>query len=469
MNGIATGDYRVEDKSTVVSLSTDEETEEFLPAPGQDKTPTLIEQAESKGWRAGVFDFGKAGAPNVAHFNPSLIERPDGLWLMVRRAEFNEGFGAFGLNSIVAFKLKDEQSLMPTFGKRLQFLNTQPDEQFEDPRCVFHGNHAWVSVCNFIWYNTGEWTGAHQSLGVFTIDTQDTEQDWTCIRRYAPEVGGNSPHVNEQGKYHEKNWLWWFHQDRLTVLYQSNPWKTAQFGEKWEDATPYEHDFGAAWGYGDIRGGTPPVLMDGLYWTFFHSSVPWVSRFRRYYMGAVAFEAEPPFTPLLITHEPLLIGNQNDRWAPGKPLVVFPCGARIKDDKWLVTYGINDLSSGWVEIPHDDIIRLARPITKPKKPEPFPDTLSIAPRGAATNGEKEGDATCRMHDGQSIEKIRVSNAAPTVQPAGAATNEQAFPWSDRSRSEAEVRTLCETLALFCKAPAYKSRVRQALREAKIIK
>jgi hypothetical protein len=322
-----------------------------------------------------------------------------------------------------------------------------------------------VSVCNFIWYNTGEWTGAHQSLGVFTIDTQDTEQDWTCIRRYAPEVGGNSPHVNEQGKYHEKNWLWWFHQDRLTVLYQSNPWKTAQFGEKWEDATPYEHDFGAAWDYGDIRGGTPPVLVDGLYWTFFHSSVPWVSRFRRYYMGAVAFEAEPPFTPLLITHEPLLTGNQNDRWAPGKPLVVFPCGARIKDDKWLITYGINDLSSGWVEIPHEDIVRLTQPLTRPKTQAPLPDTLLIAPRG-------------QVRQSRDSHKVENGGSNPPAATNGEKLNEvvkpyieeyKKIPWTDRATSEAEVRKLCEALALYCKAPAYKSRVRQALREAKIIK
>jgi hypothetical protein len=43
------------------------------------------------------------------------------------------------------------------------------------------------------------------------------------------------------------------------------------------------------------------------------------------------------------------------------------------------------------------------------------------------------------------------------------------PWEDREESEREVRTLCAALALFCKAPVYKARVRNALREAKIIK
>ncbi len=43
------------------------------------------------------------------------------------------------------------------------------------------------------------------------------------------------------------------------------------------------------------------------------------------------------------------------------------------------------------------------------------------------------------------------------------------PWENREDTERDVKMLCNTLALFCKAPIYKSRVRNALREAKIIK
>jgi len=43
------------------------------------------------------------------------------------------------------------------------------------------------------------------------------------------------------------------------------------------------------------------------------------------------------------------------------------------------------------------------------------------------------------------------------------------PWENREDSERDVKMLCDALSLFCKAPIYKSRVRQALREAKIIK
>ncbi len=88
-----------------------------------------------------------------------------------------------------------------------------------------------------------------------------------------------------------------------------------------------------------------------------------------------------------------------------------------------------------------------------------------------------------------------SNAEPTVQSVGSATvvsrtftpkNEMEAviaqnqviknglpamspPWENREDTERDVKMLCDTLALFTKSPVYKGRVRQALREAKIIK
>lgn len=351
-------------QEVVVSLSGGGESVEVLPQRGQDNTPSLIEQAEAKGWRAGMFNFGKAEDSMVARFNSGLIEREDGLWLIARQAVF-DGTDAFGVNSLWAFHLKDDDSLMPEFGKRLDFPDTHTGEHFEDPRCVYHRGHAWIGTCNFIWSGNGEWTGAHQTLGVFKTEIGGND-DWLCIRRYAPEVGGNSKHVDQKGRLHEKNWLWWFHDDRLALLYHSNPWRVVQFGQKWEDVEKHELDFGVSWKYGDIRGGTPPVLVDDLYWTFFHSSVGWVGRFRRYHMGAIAFESKPPFKPVSITSEPLLSGSQKDRWGPRKPLVVFPCGSRIKDGEWLITYGINDLATGWVKIPHKDVKRLVQPLSEAK-------------------------------------------------------------------------------------------------------
>lgn len=311
--------------------------------------PPLVDQATAQGWRAGIFDFGKAEGPNIDHFNPGLVERSDGLWLLVRRAVF-AAHSKWGQNTIWAFKLNE--NYVPQFGKKLTFIGAEAREQFEDPRAIFHQNRVWVGCCNFIIYGS-HWSGAHQTLGVFN-------EDWSCLFRYHPEVGGNGPSLRANLR-HEKNWPWFFHENRLHLLYQSHPWEMIQFGSRWDDQTIHRGP-GISWGYGEIRGGTPPVRIDNLYWTFFHSSVPWEGAYRRYYMGVMAFNATAPFEPVFLSAQPLLTGSANDRWNNRKPPCVFPCGAVLRDGKWLVTYGVNDLDCGWVEIPHGDVLRSTLPI-----------------------------------------------------------------------------------------------------------
>ncbi len=53
----------------------------------------------------------------------------------------------------------------------------------------------------------------------------------------------------------------------------------------------------------------------------------------------------------------------------------------------------------------------------------------------------------------------IKNGLPAMSP----------PWENREDTERDVKMLCDALALFAKAPIYKSRVRNALRKAKIIK
>ena len=75
-------------------------------------------------------------------------------------------------------------------------------------------------------------------------------------------------------------------------------------------------------------------------------------------MGAYAFEAKPPFKITRMTKKPILSGSQEDPWQEGLPLVVFPCGAVLQSNKFLVTMGVNDYVSSWIEIPLDDLNKL---------------------------------------------------------------------------------------------------------------
>lgn len=325
-----------------------------------DDVPDIRKQAASKGWACDFFDFGKSEQLGVEFLNPGLVCRPDGLWLLVRRSEITPGMW-YGRNSIWACKL--ENGLKPLGGPVLQFLESKNEEQFEDPRGVFWNGQTWIGCVNFTWFDTGHWTGAHQMIGVFKDNggTDITEETWTPIARRDPPVGTNSDKAGDTQGKHNKNLLWWFREDRLHCLYKSDPWMVVEFGSKWTEQIEHVGE-GVKWKYGLVRGGTPPVLVGDKYFTFFHSSLPWRGRYRRYFMGALAFESKPPFQPILWTQEPLLIGSQNDPWTQRKPLVVFPCGALMEDGKWTVTLGVNDLRSAWIQIPHDELLKSLNPI-----------------------------------------------------------------------------------------------------------
>jgi predicted GH43/DUF377 family glycosyl hydrolase len=323
-----------------------------------DSTPSFIEQARMKGWKAGLFNFGKGEQLGHEYFNPGLVRRPDGLWLLVRMSEIAEGF-LYGKNKIWACRLSDN-GRVPEGGPLLQFPDSGDDEQFEDPRAIQWGDQTWIGAVNFTWYADGSWTGAHQVLGMFkTMPRQsgpgDDDGRWMPLARRDPPVGTNKDQGGHTEGKHNKNWLWFFHGGSLNLLLFSDPWHIVQFGDSWERQQPFISD-GVKWKHGVVRGGTPPILVGDHFFTFFHSSLPWSGRYRRYFMGAIAFEAQPPFRPTLWTQEPMLIGSQNDQWAQGKPLVVYPCGAVIENDRWFITMGINDLKCGWVEIPHEDVL-----------------------------------------------------------------------------------------------------------------
>lgn len=319
----------------------------------KDDVPRLEEQARLLGWKAGIFNFGKGEREGVSFFNPGLVRRPDGLWLIARRSVDYPSM-PYGKNDICAFHL-DETTMIPKVGYPLKVPNSGELEQFEDPRAFRWGEQTWIGMVNFSWFDDGSWTGAHQCLASYRDD-----EEWTPIVRRDPPVETNRGEAGHTNGRHNKNFLWFIHEGKLCLIYSSDPWHTVEFGASWDEQKHYRSE-GARYDYGHIRGGTTPVRVGDLYWSFFHSSMPWRGRFRRYFMGAYAFEAKPPFLPVLVTPEPILTGSQNNRWFQRKPLVVFPCGALLENDMWTVTFGSNDLESGWVKIPHDDLVKLAQP------------------------------------------------------------------------------------------------------------
>lgn len=324
--------------------------------PKNDLVPAIAEQAHTSGWKCDYYYFGKLEGQGTDFFNPSLVMREDGIWMLTRASGLHPQGFMYGQNSIVAFKMEDEGK-RPTVGKILYWPVENSAQHFEDPRGFYHPRlqQTMIGCCTFLWNGPGNWTGALQAFGAF-------DNDWICKKMEYPLIGGNPGKVEKiLPKHYEKNWVWWLHEEKLHLLYKADPWTVHVFKNRWSERTDYKLK-GITWPYGEIRGGTSPVQVADLFFTFHHSSLPWKGRYRRYYAGAIGFETVPPFKPRLITSEPLLQGSQNDVWAQRKPLVVFPCGALYFGNRWLVSMGVNDMKSAWMELSHDSLLSRMRPI-----------------------------------------------------------------------------------------------------------
>src|SRR5215211_4123446 len=101
--------------------------------PQRDDTPSILDQSKTAGFEAGFYHFGKLEGQGSDFFNPGLVEREDGTWLLVRASGIHpEGF-VYGQNRLVAFLL-DETDKIPRMGKILHWPVENLQQHFEDPR-----------------------------------------------------------------------------------------------------------------------------------------------------------------------------------------------------------------------------------------------------------------------------------------------------------------------------------------------
>lgn len=304
--------------------------------------PSILRQT---GWQCGVYDFGKARKPGVDYFNCSILKRTDGLWLITRRATY-DWRDRQGYNDLVAFSL-DGTGTKPHMGRKIMMGQRFPGEHFEDPRVMPHDGKCYISACNFIRTPRGM-NYPHQMIS-------EVDMNWELKERFDPRYGKNGPDVGTNSS-HEKNWLWFWHEELPHMVYQSVPHTVVRFTKKFRSVQTFYSEWdNKLWQYGQIRGGTSPVMWEGLYWTFFHSSTYWNGVKRQYHMGAYAFEPGSPFAIRKITMDPLLSGSQQDRMPHGKLPCVFACGAIMMNGNWLVVGGLNDMDCFHVTIPHKDL------------------------------------------------------------------------------------------------------------------
>lgn len=151
----------------------------------------------------------------------------------------------------------------------------------------------------------------------------------------------------------EKNWVPFDYKGDLLFAYSLNPHRILQpiFGTG-SCLTIATTNKMIKWQWGELRGGTPAILMDNEYLAFFHSSIDMVSlhskgkKVPHYFMGAYTFSREPPFEITRISPEPIIGKNfyngkeYHPYWKPVR--VVFPCGFLFDENYIWIAYGRQD-------------------------------------------------------------------------------------------------------------------------------
>jgi predicted GH43/DUF377 family glycosyl hydrolase len=286
-----------------------------------------------------VVELDKSRLPPLdRHYNGALVligERP----LVVVRAHndngpFETGFWHACKKSHLWAVWLDPATYQPTSYSKLDI----PLANCEDPRVVLHDGKVYVFFTHF-----------------------EQEQG----KRYDPYVAICNEQMQVESLHKiglfgraetEKNWSFFRAENSWMAVYAFEPaFQVVVFDSQWRGYLIHKSKVEYPYTFGELRGGTPPVLVDGMFWTWFHSV--WIhpdANRRIYAAGAFCFQAKSPFAPRGCSTVPLIVPEiQTEGWVPhGR--IVFPCGAVFdeKSREWKVSYGFNDDTLRIETIPH---------------------------------------------------------------------------------------------------------------------
>ncbi|CRX39549.1 hypothetical protein [Estrella lausannensis] len=168
-----------------------------------------------------------------------------------------------------------------------------------------------------------------------------------------PEICLNEYPQNDPSR-REKNWVPFDYNGELMLSYSITPHTVFH-----NNCRAGRCDFistsnkAVDWSWGELRGGTPGLLLDdNRYLSFFHSWIDMPSVHSQakvsshYFMGAYTYAADPPFDLLECSPEPI-VGTgfyHGESYTPyWKPVVaIFPCGFLMDSNFVWVVYGRQD-------------------------------------------------------------------------------------------------------------------------------
>ena len=284
-----------------------------------------------------IVDHSSMKMPGSRAYNPSLIEKDGKVVMFFRRhglSGLSTGIHYFE-SGVAACDLDESLSK----GSNYRVVSGLSGESAEDARLFHHNGRISMSYTKARYLVDG-------TMECMMECAQLREDEMSALIHYDTRFGVN-------GSSNEKNWTYFSVGGALRFVYNIEPFIVFEVDTR----KIWYHRHAGEWIFGIPHGGTPPIKVDGLWYSFFHSHRKDAEHNRRYFLGAYAFDDHMRvrmFTPWPImaadASDGFCFEAKNTGW---KPIVTLPCGSIFKDGKWIVSVGINDSYCGIIEISHD--------------------------------------------------------------------------------------------------------------------
>lgn len=270
-------------------------------------------------------------------YNPTLSNFQNG-YLMAYRSH---RFGDARTNLAVA-KLDSEFQV-----KTNDWVEANDALSYEDPRFFWFQGQLWIA------YIRSEWPQRPNcEVGIGQL---------ALMKGRYRVVNSHTVELPWPKKVMEKNWVFWEQDGQLFCIYEQHPEQVILRLEDFK-VTEVLKSPGPKWDWGDARGGTPPLPMDGHLVRLFHARTDpdYPPQTWRYHLGACLMNSQPPFAIRHVSREPIATGstlNMRDvrECKHYKPKIVFPGGWAVIEDGWIASVGVNDHSCQLIQLKPTDL------------------------------------------------------------------------------------------------------------------
>lgn len=299
-------------------------------------------------------------------FNPSIIRWNDQLLLFFRiRDPLTNSTNQIGITLLDDdFNPVNDPQLLEILLQWSTVLpvSLKPQVSLQDPRVIAIGDTLYIVYSNLV---------SIGSNNVSRMCISKIYYDGVKFYGGTPDVLVEFDGMVETKK--EKNWVPFNYDNHLFLGYSLVPHKIFMPIPRTNTCVTLATTAASTknWYWGELRGGTPALLVDGDYLAFFHSSKGMATvqsqgeRITHYYMGAYTFSSHYPFditkiSPCPLVHPSFYDGPAHDTWKPIR--VVFPCGYVHDQDYIWVSYGKQDFEMWIAKIDKQKLLQSLVPV-----------------------------------------------------------------------------------------------------------